>query len=225
MYKIILISKSNPSFWEKVEILKRKNFEVIFENSFEEGFQKISKGNFDLFIAEEDPSSNSFLIFINQILNQLKILNLKGILICTVRGDLKEVGPLKKILTKPFKLEDLDEAIAYCLNLKRRTSRRYLVRMHIGIGDNKISSFKTCTTINLNRGGMLIETTGNLPIGNTYWWTFQGVKELENISIKGKIINEVPSEGFTLKFRYGVKFLEECTDAIKKIEKFLEENF
>lgn len=225
MFKLIIISKSSNTLWDKVEILKRKDFNLVFENNFESGFQKLAKDNYDLFIAEEDPSSSSFLIFINQILNQLKISNLKGIIICSVSSNLKPLGPIKKIILKPYKVEELEEAIANCLNLKKRISQRYLVRMHLGVGEDKFTSFKTCVALNLNKGGMLIETQGNLPIGKTYWWTFQGIKELESISIKGKIVNEAPIEGFSLNFRYGIKFDEECKDAIKKIEKFLEENF
>lgn len=225
MFKLLFLSKSSSKEWEKLEILKRKDFLLTFESSFEEGFQKLVRDKYDLFIAEEDPFSNSFLIFINQVLNQLKISNLKGIVICSKGTEIKEVGPIKKIIFKPFKMEELEDSIISCLNLKKRISRRYLVRMHLGIGEDKFSSFKTCVAINLNKGGMLIEAQGNLPIGKTYWWTFQGVKELEGISIKGKIVNEAPVEGFSLNFRYGVKFDEECRDSIKRIEKYLEENF
>lgn len=225
MYKLIFLSNSFKEDWKKIEVLKRKDFLLTFENSFEEGFQKLVRDKYDLFIAEENPFSNSFLIFINQVLNQLKISALKGIVICTKGTEIKEVGPIKKIIFKPFKMEELEDAIISCLNLKKRTSRRYIVRMHLGIGEDKFASFKTCVAINLNKGGMLIETQGNLPIGKVYWWTFQGVKELEGVSIKGKIINEAPMEGFSLNFRYGIKFDEECKEAIKKIEEYLEENF
>lgn len=225
MFKVLLISKSSPSSWDNVGILKRKDFNVIFENDFEEAFQRLTKEDFNLFIAEENPFDNTFLIFINQILNQLKVPTLKGILICSATKDLEEMGPFKKILFTPLEPEDLNDAIAKILNLKQRASRRYIVRMHLGIREEGTSFFTTCTTINLNKSGMLIETTKSLPIGKVYFWTFQGAKELDGLTIKGKIVNEAKMESFSLNFRYGVQFLEECIKEIKKIEEFLKEKF
>ncbi len=225
MFKILLISKSSPTSWDNVGILKRKDFNVIFESNFEEAFQKLTKEDFDLFIAEENPFDNTFLIFINQIINQLKVPTLKGILICSETKDLEEIGPFKKILFTPLEPEDLNEAIAKVLNLKQRASRRYIVRMHLGVSEEGTGFFTTCTTINLNKGGMLIETTKSLPIGKVFWWTFQGAKELDGLTIKGKIVNEAMMESFSLNFRYGVQFLEECSKEIKKIEEFLKEKF
>jgi len=223
MFKILLLSKSSPSSWDNVGILKRKDFNVIFESNFEEGFQKLLKENFDLFILEENPFDNTFLIFVNQVLNQLKIPTLKGILICSITKDLKEIGPFKKILFTPLEPDDLNEAIAKVLNLKQRASRRYIVRMHLRVDEEGTNFFTTCTTINLNKGGMLIETTKSLPIGKVYFWTFQGAKELDGLTIKGRIVNEAKMETFSLNFRYGVQFLEECKEAIEKIEEFLKE--
>lgn len=225
MYTILVISNSPKSSWEIVGILSRKDFEVIYEKNFEDGFQSLIRDKFDLFIAEENPFDNSFLFFVNKVLNQLKVPSIKGILLCSKTKNLIEAGPFKKILYAPFKPDELNDAIANVLNLKRRSSIRYLVRMHIGIGEEKNNFFKTCTTINLNKGGMLVEVTSALPLGKIFWWTFQVAGELDGLSIKGKIVNEVPIEGFSSKFRYGIKFLEECSESIKKIEEFLKQEF
>lgn len=225
MYRILVISISGNSISELVQILKRKDFEVIYEKNFDDGFQSLIKEKFDLFIAEENPFDNSFLIFVNKVLNQLKIPSIKGILLCSSTKDLIETGPFKKVLYAPFKPDELNDAIAFILNLQRRASKRYLVRMHISIGEEKDTFFKTCTTINLNKGGMLIESPTALPLGKVYWWTFQAAGELEGLSIKGQIVNEVPMEGFSLKFKYGVKFLEECSKSIEKVEEFLKREF
>lgn len=225
MYKILVISNSPKSSWEIIGILNRKDFEVTYEKDFDNGFQILLREKFDLFIAEENPFDNSFLIFVGKVLNQLKVPSIKGILICSKTKNLIEAGPFKKILYAPIKPDELNDAIASVLNLRRRVSIRYLVRMHIGIGEEKDTFFKTCTTINLNKGGMLVEAPSALPLGKVFWWTFQAVGELENLSIKGKIVNEIPVEGFSSKHRYGVKFLEECSSSIKKIEEFLKQEF
>lgn len=223
MYKIILISNSSPSSWKEVGILQRKDFNVVYEKNFEEAFQKLCREKYDLFIAEEFPYDDSFLVFINKVLNQLKVNTTKGIII-TSTSNLSPAGIIKVVLKTPLKPEDLDNAIANILNLKKRIFKRCIVRMHLGFGED-VHIFKTCTTINLNKGGMLIETSSALPIGKVYWWTFQGVKELEGLSIKGKIVSEMPQEGFSLNFRYGVQFLDEFSEAAKKIEEFLREKF
>lgn len=223
MYKILVISNSSPSSWEVVGILKRKDFNVIYERSFEEGFQKLLKEKFDLFIAEEIPYDNSFLIFVNRVLNQIKMPWIKGILVCSTTS-LIPAGSIKYVLKTPLKPDDLNEAIANALNLRKRSSGRYIVRMHVGIGD-EIRLLRTCTTININKGGMLIETNTSLPIGKIYWWTFQGVKELEGVTVKGKVVNEAPVEGFSGNYRYGIQFLEGPLDSLKKIEEFLKESW
>lgn len=225
MHKILVISNSPKSSCEIIGILNRKDFEVMYEKDFENGFQSLIREKFDLFIAEENPFDISFLIFANKVLNQLKVPSIKGILLCSKTKNLIEAGPFKKIMYAPIKPDELNDAIAGVLNLKRRASIRYLVRMHIRIGEEKETFFKTCTTINLNKGGMLIEVPSALPLGKVFWWTFQAAGGLDGLSIKGEIVNEAPVEGFSLKFRYGVKFLEECSESIKKIEEFLKQEF
>ncbi len=225
MYKILIISRSSPSTWEQMGILSRKDFEVKYESDFEMGFQKLVRENYDLFIAEEWPYDSAFLSFYSAVISQIKVPNLKGIFICSTSMDIKKHSAISEILRTPLNPEKFNDAVASALNLKKRSSKRYIVRMHLGLRDDSSGLLRTCITINMNKGGMLIETTKSLPIGKSFWWTFQGVLELEGLTIKGTIVNESPRESFSLNYRYGVKFDESCKDAIKKIEEFLKEKF
>ncbi len=225
MYKILIISRASPSTWEQMGILRRKDFEVKYESDFDKGFQKLVKENYDLFVAEEWPHDSAFLSFYTAVISQIKIPHLKGILICSTSLGLEKHPSISEILNSPIDPEKFNDALASALNLKRRASKRYIVRMHLGLKDDYSGLIRTCVTININKGGMLIETTKSLPIGKSFWWTFQGVLELEGLTIKGTIVNEAPKESFSLNYRYGVKFDESCKETIKKIEEFLKEKF
>ncbi len=220
MYKILLISKQIFSSWEKFEILKRKDFEILQEGNFEDAFDKLVKEKFDLFIAEETPMDFSFKRFLVSVLNQLKIPNLKGIFICSTTRDLNINSLDFEILKTPLKVEELENSIVKLLNLKKRSSIRYIVRMHLGISENKKGTFQTCVTMNISKNGMQISSSKPLSIGKEYYWTFQGSKEMEGLTIKGTVLNKIQEKEGSF-YRYGVKFNENCKEEINKIENFL----
>jgi len=219
MYKLLILSKEKESSWENFEILKRKDFSIKYERDFQKGFEILIRENFDLFVAEEKPHDFSFKNFCASILNQLKVPNIKGILICSTTK-IEPIGPFKEVLYMPLNCERFNFAIAKALNLKTRASTRYIVRMHLGLIGENVKNFKTCVTLNISSEGMLVESTKPLPIGKVFLWTFQGIKDLEGFTIKGQILNKADEE----RYRYGVKFIIENQDLKKKIEDFLKEN-
>lgn len=219
MFKVIFISNFSVDSLDSAGILKRKDFNLTYTKDFDYAFDVLVKENFDLFIAEETPNDLKFLTFISKILNQLKIPHLKGILICSTSKNIKPTGPIKDVLFSPVNPLDFSNSVANVLGLKARNSIRYLVRMHLGLKDQEQKFLQTCVTINISKDGMLIETNKKLPIGKVFYWTFQGSKFIDSLTIKGKILNEEKLDKF---YRYGICFEKDNVEPLKKLSNFLE---
>lgn len=223
-YNILIISRLSSS-WDSFDILKRGDFSVNFSNDFDDAFEKILKEKFDLFIAEEYPNDPLFKKFVAKVLNQIKVDYTKGFLICSTTRDIFPAGVIKEVLFSPVTPLDFTNALVKVLGLKARKSTRYIVRMHIEFRENESSFMQTCVSVNLSKNGMLIETTKKLPIGKTFYWTFQGAKEIEGLTVKGIVLNEAKDEKFSSIYKYGIKFLPEDEKALEKLNNFIMEKY
>jgi len=80
--------------------------------------------------------------------------------------------------------------------------KRYLVKMtHSPNPSDSRRSVLACA-LNLEPGGMLVESQHPLTVGEAVYWSFMGVPELRGVTIPGTVLQEEPRPEWASQNRY-----------------------
>lgn len=124
----------------------------------------------------------------------------------------------EEIFTDPFKKEDLLRKAAALLRIPRRVHARVLVRFEVeGEQMARVPFFGS--SVNVSRGGILLETLEKLELGRELRIGFFLPGYSARIGCRGSIVRHEPADGgFT---RYGVAFGELKESDSNAIESFV----
>jgi hypothetical protein len=220
-HAVVLITKPGPERLTRNSILERGDMEIIRATDLEAGFQAIVRGPCDLFILDEGWEEPVVAHFMELLRAGVRISGLKGILVARTIPGSAQGSPSLQALPPPVTAEALNAAVARALNIPARTNRRYLVRMCLGMRDDTADILATLVTVNIDEGGMLVESAKPLSAGRFFQWAFSGARELDGLVIAGKVLREVPNPRNTSLHHYAVQFDPAARDKRQVLGRFL----
>jgi hypothetical protein len=220
-HAVVLISKPGPSRLIQNSILERGDIEIIRAGDLDLGFQAIVRGPCDLFIIDQGWEESMLAHFVELLRAGVRISGLKGILVTAgVISDVQD-PPSLQALRPPVTVEALNAAVAQALNIPARTNRRYLVRMCLGMREDAADLLATLVTVNIDEGGMLVESVKPLSAGRFFQWAFSGARELDGLVIAGKVLREVPNPRNASLHHYAVQFDPDAREKRQVLGRFL----
>lgn len=123
-----------------------------------------------------------------------------------------------EVFTEPFRKEDLLRKAAALLRIPRRVHARVLIRFEVeGQAGSRIPFFGS--SVNLSRGGILLETLEALEVGSELHLSFFLPGHPARITCRGSIVRGETAEGGF--HRYGVRFQELGAPGVRAIEDFV----
>jgi len=218
-YTVLVVSKSDPNGWWTSTILERGDFAVRFIRNPDQGFKAIARGPCDLFIVEDWPRDPRLPRRLEGLRCDLRTFVMAGLVITPVPDPALLGEPVQGVVTAPFKPEVLNDAIARTLGLPSRVQDRHLMRMTAGWHGRASKPQETVITININSGGMLVESLHPLAVGRRYSWCFRGPASLDGLIVPGRILRTAPARGGTRK--YMIQFDRSAQDARQKLGHYL----
>jgi hypothetical protein len=221
-YTVLVLSKTDPNGWWTNTILERGDFAVRFIRNPDQGFRAIARGPCDLFIIEDWPRDPRLPRRLEGLRCDLRTFVMAGLVITAVPDPALLGEPVQAVLTAPFNPEGLNDAIARTLGLPSRVQDRHPMRMTAGWRGRSSKPDESVITININSGGMLVESLRPLEVGKRYSWHFGGPESLEGLSIPGRILRTVPASGGTRK--YMIQFDRSAQEARQRLGHYLAEN-
>jgi hypothetical protein len=222
-YTVLVVSKTDPNGWWTNTILERGDFAVRFIRHPEQGFKAIARGPCDLFIIEDWPRDPRLPRRLEDLRCDLRNFVMAGLVITPAPDPALLGEPVQAVLTAPFDPEALNDAIARTLGLPSRVQDRHPVRMTAGWRGRSSKPEETVITININSGGMLVESLQALTVGKRHTWRFGGPDALDGLCIPGRILRAVPAPaGGTRK--YIIQFDRSAQEARQKLGHYLAGN-
>jgi len=221
-YAVVLIVRSEPGPWVKQSVLQHREIDLRITESYEAGFKLIAKGPCDLFIVFEKANDASLAEFVERLVFDLQNPNLKGIVVTPQKHPVLQQKPVDECLDPAVTLEEFNAAVAAALSFPVRAHRRHRVRMPLEAAGEQGNLTAPMSSVNISEGGMLVESTGELPVGETFTWSFEGAKDLEGLEIPGKILREL-EEGRAGDLRlYAVQFVPDTKERCAFLANYLE---
>jgi hypothetical protein len=205
-HHIILIVRTEPALWLKQAILQKEDLQLHRTDQYDVAFKLIAGAPCDLFVAWDMSQEPGLVAFIERLLFDLPGSPPMGILVTAQAHPGLRQKFIQTRLDAAATLEEFNMAVARALNLPVRAHRRYLIRMHLGVAGGNTNLIATLSSVNISAGGLLVESTRELPVGQTYMWSFSGAKGLEGFSIPGKILREVEEQRHGNLRRYAIQF-------------------
>lgn len=204
MAKVILCTgQEGPGPLER-PILKREDVEL---ERFEDGaraFIKLKASPFDLFIWEQTLEKTEALVFFNHIQKAFGETRLK--VICAWKEPAPEDLPpiVAKSFTYPPDEAEYDKFLSEFLKTEVRKTRRVLIRVRLAV--QRTGQGLLCSTINVSKDGLLIESNKPLQVKHIYMVTFLGLKGVNLPPFKTRIVRkDAPPRGnFSLNYYGGI---------------------
>lgn len=221
---VVLIAKSGMDGWWQGTALGRSDVQVLSAQSYAEGYRLVVSGQRDLVIAEDWPGADGFLPFLHELSASLDEQAFKVILLTSRLLPADVARPVFDILHPPCTREALNTSVVQALELVPRASQRHLVRIHVGVENQIEEAFASGVTLQINAGGMLMESTEHLPAERPFYFTFHGIKELEGFAIPGRVLRREATPQLTRVFRYVVAFDPEATEGKDRLVRYLDNN-
>jgi len=220
-YAVVLIVRSELEPWVRQSVLQHRDLDLHIAESYDAGFKLIAKGPCDLFIVFDRSDDSSLAGFIERLVFDLQNANLKGIVVTSQKHPVLMQNPVQERLEPSVTLEQFNAAVAVALSFPVRAYRRHSVRMSLKMGGAKAGLQTPLSSVNLSEGGMLVESPKELPVDQTFAWSFSGAEELESLEIPGKILRElVENRVGNLRF-YAVQFAPEAKEKCALLGKYL----
>ena len=203
---VALIVRTEPPAWLKQSILQKDDIQLQRTDQYDIAFTLMAGAPFALFVAWDMSQDSGLVTFIERLLFDLPGTTPPGLLITQQKHPGLQQKFIQAHLDGAATLEEFNMAVARALNLPVRAHRRYLIRMHLGIAGGSTGLIATLSSVNISAGGLLVESTRELPVGHSYMWSFSGAKGLEGFSIPGIILREVEDQRHGNLRRYAIQF-------------------
>ena len=188
---VLVISKTDPNAWWTNTILERGDFAVRFIKSPVQGLKAVTRSPCDLFIIEDWPHDPALPRLLEALRRDIRTLAVAGLVITSVPDMSLQGEPVQAVLTAPITAEALNDAIARTLGLPTRVQHRYLMRMMVGRRGRSSKPKESVITVNINSGGMLVESLKPLTVGRLYTWCFSGPESIDGLCIPGRVLRHV----------------------------------
>ncbi len=193
MVKVIICSEEENGPLEH-PLLRRENVELLRFKDTAKAFIKLMDSPFDIFIWEQTLETEEALVFLDHIQKAAKDTRLK--VICCWKGPIP--NKLPPVVCRSFSFppdeKDYGEWLSNCLNAPARKARRVLIRVRLLVEHTGAGTL--CSTINVSREGLLIESNKSLRIGGIYIITFLGLGGKPLQPFKTRIIRrDAPPRG------------------------------
>lgn len=222
---VVLIARTEPETWLKQSILQKEDIQIQRTDQYDVGFKLIAGSPCDLFVAWDMSQDPDLGAFIERLLFDLPVSPPMGILVTSQGNPGLQQKFILAHLDATATLEEFNMVIARVLNLPVRAYRRYLIRMHLGVAGRNTNLIATLSSVNISAGGLLVESTRELPVGQTYMWSFSGAKGLEALSIPGKILREVEEQRRGNLRRYAIQFDPAAVAQCQSLGQYLSDKY
>lgn len=194
--QIVLLSDVGPQAWWRASILRRHDFNVMPVKDFGAALEVLRRVPCELLIVEHQAGDESVWAFLTQVKDAFPLPAFKFILLSQSMPHGRPPEPVTQVLRLPCTPDQFDGCIAVALGIPPRSSRRYLLRIHLGYQGDPHAAQGLAASVELNSGGMLVECANHLTPGQKLTWSFVGVKELQGLSIPGSVLREdLPRKG------------------------------
>ncbi len=222
---VVLISPSGMDSWWRNTVLGRTSLDVHCAHDFQEGYRLLVNLRRDLLVVEDWPGADGFLPFVKELTGSLSQQHFKAILV-TNRVDQADMRPpVCEVLPIPCHVDEINRSVVAALDLTPRAGQRHLVRFHVGAEKTPEITCGTVVTLQINAGGMLVESPQHIPEGRRLLWTFHGIPELKDVVIPGTVLRREGTPHPHRGFHYVVGFAEEAKEQRARLAKYLEEMF
>ena len=187
-------------------ILQKDDLQLQKTDQYDAAFMFLTEAPCDLLIAWDFSQDPGLAAFLERLLFDLPGTPPVGILATAQNHPGLQQKFIQTFLNSDATLEEFNMAVARALNLPVRAHRRYLIRMHLGMAKGSTNLLATLSSVNISAGGLLVESTRELPVGQAFLWSFSGAKGLEGLSIPGIILREVEDQRHGNLRRYAIQF-------------------
>ena len=222
-YNVLVISKTDPNAWWMNTILERGDFSVRFVRNPARGLKEVTRTPCDLFILEDWPHDPALPRLLESVRHDIHTLAVAGLVITSAQDTAFQGEPIQGVLTAPFTAEALNDAIARTLGLPTRVQHRYLMRMMVGRGRRPSRGVEGVITVNINSGGMLVESLKPLTVGKRYVWHFSGPEAIDGLRLPGRVLRHM-ARGRTGIRHYIVQFDTRAKDERQRLGHYLMEH-
>lgn len=221
-YRVVLIAPEGAEGWWRQSILAREAFSLRVVQGTSQAFDVIVRDRPDLFILDERGAQLLADDLLAGLRRSVSIPSLKGILVSLRKTPDMSRSPVATILVPPLTLDTANAAIARVLAITARAGRRHMVKTRVSLDPANARWPLLVTSLSINRGGMLIESTKPLPTGRECMLAFHGAPELSNLVLAGTVVREEqrPQRASRLHC-YVVRFKDPAHRDLMKLEAFL----
>jgi len=200
MAKVLLCTTQEGQSPLEHTIFKREDIDLNRMDNEARAFIKLKAIPHDLFIWEQSLEKSDALVYLNHIQKACGDTDLK--VICFWKETPPEDLPpiVLKSFTHPPDDKEYYKILSDCLKTRVRKSRRVLIRLRLAI--QQTGQGMLCSTVNVSREGILIESNKPLEIDSVYLVTFLGLKGRSLPPFKTKIIRKDTAPRGNLSLRY-----------------------
>ena len=209
-HSVVLVSREGMEGWFGNTVLKRSDIDVHQTSDGKAAFQLVLRTNCRLVVAEDWPGCANFQGFLSEILFSIRKEDFRAILITDSMPAGPGASPIAYVHPPGCDPVAFDRSVVEHLGLKHRAGKRYLVRLFLSASSKDEMSLGLAVCLVLNGGGMVVESPKPLPVGKTYFWSFQGISQLKGIRIPGRVLRPAAPEGGAKGPCFAVAFDEDA---------------
>lgn len=221
-HRVVLISREGMEGWFGQSALKRSDVEVHATSDTEGALQLIIRSDCQVVVAEEWPGCKHFTKLVGELLFSIRREGFQVILLTNSMPPGPGGAPIAHVLPVPCDRDDFDRALAGALGLKSRAGKRHLVRLHLSASSREEGNLGMAVCLVLNPAGMIVESPRPLPLGKTFFWSFQGVPQLHGARVPGRVLRQEATQPGSRASTYAVGFDEGAADVRARIAQYLD---
>lgn len=220
---VILVSKEGMEGWFGMTVLKRSDIAVQHTADCRSALQLVLRSECRLVVLEEWDGCPTFQVLLSELLFSIRKADFRVILLTNSMPPGPAAAPIAEVFPVPCDRDAFDRCLVDHLGLRPRAGKRRLVRLYLSATSRDEQSMGMAVCLVLNAAGMLVEAPTPLPLGKTYFWSFQGIPQLKGFRIQGRVLRPTSPEGGAKGHCFAVAFDEDAVQERTTLALYLDE--